>query len=65
MCFFSAVANRRSSRLLVLGFPRFAVAAAMVSAKSSRLGDFKEMVLIGKGSFGRVYRAVRLSDNIE
>ena len=42
-----------------------AVAAAMVSANSSRLGDFKDMVLIGKGSFGRVYRAVRLSDNME
>jgi hypothetical protein len=33
-----------------------------------RLGDFsyfKDMVLISKGSFGRVYRAVRLSDNME
>ena len=37
----------------------------MVSASSSRLGDFQDRVLIGKGSFGRVYRAVRLSDNLE
>lgn len=39
----------------------------MVSAASAggRLGEFKNLTLIGKGSFGRVYRAVRLSDNQE
>jgi len=37
----------------------------MVSASSSRLGEFKNLILIGKGSYGRVYRAVRLSDNME
>jgi len=38
----------------------------MVSASAGgRLGEFKNLTLIGKGSFGRVYRAVRLSDNQE
>mmetsp|Transcript_11737 Transcript_11737/g.16798 ORF Transcript_11737/g.16798 Transcript_11737/m.16798 type:complete len:97 (+) Transcript_11737:203-493(+) len=38
----------------------------MVAATvGGRLGEFKNLTLIGKGSFGRVYRAVRLSDNQE
>jgi len=40
----------------------------MVSEKVSavgRLKEFKNLTLIGKGSFGRVYRAVRLEDNQE
>ena len=41
----------------------------MVSANEAKpggaLSEFKNLTLIGKGSFGRVYRAVRLSDNVE
>jgi len=33
--------------------------------ESAKLSEFKNLTLIGKGSFGKVYRAVRLSDNIE
>uniref|UniRef100_A0A7S4UAH0 non-specific serine/threonine protein kinase n=3 Tax=Guillardia theta TaxID=55529 RepID=A0A7S4UAH0_GUITH len=33
--------------------------------ESGKLSEFKNLTLIGKGSFGKVYRAVRLSDNIE
>jgi len=36
-----------------------------VPKRGGRLGEFKNLTLIGKGSFGRVYRAVRLSDNME
>ena len=32
---------------------------------SDKLRDFKDLKLIGKGSFGRVYRAVRYSDGQE
>ena len=33
--------------------------------KQSAAGDFKELKLIGEGSYGRVYRAIRRSDNRE
>ena len=41
---------------------------AMVVLKEngqSAAGDFKELKLIGEGSYGRVYRAIRRSDNRE
>lgn len=37
----------------------------MEDGKASGLKDFKDLKLIGKGSFGRVFRAVRPSDNQE
>lgn len=41
------------------------VSAGRAAPSGGRLGEFKNLTLIGKGSFGRVYRAVRLSDNQE
>ena len=37
----------------------------MMSEPSSGLRDFKDLKLIGKGSFGRVYRCIRVSDGLE
>lgn len=37
----------------------------MPPATASSLKDFKDLKLIGKGSFGRVFRAIRPSDNTE
>lgn len=37
----------------------------METNRSTGLKDFKDLKLIGKGSFGRVFRAVRPSDNQE
>ena len=37
----------------------------MADANQGGLKDFKDLKLIGKGSFGRVFRAVRPSDNQE
>ena len=38
---------------------------AMKEGKRTVVGDFKELKLIGEGSYGRVYRGVRRSDNRE
>ena len=40
-------------------------ARAMACVGGGGLGEFKNLTLIGKGSFGRVYRGVRLCDNVE
>lgn len=40
-------------------------ARAMACVGGGGLGEFKNLTLIGKGSFGRVYRGVRICDNVE
>jgi hypothetical protein len=62
---FASLTNQLTAPALNLALSLVCLQNIEMSSGDNKLRDFKDLKLIGKGSFGRVYRAVRCSDGQE